>query len=713
MLPDCRAYELVTPSYKQGARAELDAVSPDGSRMIVNAVGNFGDAQNSPGLKGSRYELTRGSSGWTEANINPSAARFPYGEYLDATPDLGKALFEMRSASQSVRNYDFWVRDADGALHDLGPALPPALTEGPPGFGNPENPVAQVSYSGASSDLSRILFTSPAGRWPGDTTEPGDHSLYEYTAGRSGPPALVGVDNSGHLIGECGVDVGPAEGVEGMAPGGVSADGSTVFFTVRGANDQPGCSLSMPPVDEIFARVDGSSTVAISQPSPNAQCATVACLGAPPADAEYMAASLAGSKVFFASTQQLTDGASEDSAPEDSATAGVAFGRGCPGTSGPSGCNLYEYDFQNPVGSRLVLVSAGDPDPRVQGVLTVSEDGSHVYFVAKGVLTQAANAYGAVAAAGGENLYVFERDAQFPNGRTSFVGALSPEDSFEWSGRGESYWATATPDGRFLAFTSVALLTPDDTSAARQVFRYDARTAGLVRVSIGQGGFNQNGNTDTLPARIPFNLSSRRVAREPSAISADGAYVVFESADGLTPGALDDRMTDTEGTDAQNVYEYHEGSVQLISDGQDASSFEERSSVRASGTVGLGRDVFFQTADPLVAQDGDTQLDFYDARVEGGFLPERSPAGCQGDACQGTFAAAPALSGAGSAGFSGAGNLSPGGAVPGKHVSVKPKKKPKHKHRRKPRKTARHGAKAGRAGRSSVAGSSGRVGRSR
>lgn len=82
-----------------------------------------------------------------------------------------------------------------------------------------------------------------------------------------------------------------------------------------------------------------------------------------------------------------------------------------------SGCNLYLYDFGRPVGERLVAVSAGDTGgagPGVQGVMAVSDDGSHVYFVARGVLSGAANGKGDKAEKGGENLYVFERDAAHP-----------------------------------------------------------------------------------------------------------------------------------------------------------------------------------------------------------------------------------------------------------------------------------------------------------
>jgi len=663
-LPDCRAYELVTPPFTEGAPADIEGLASDGSGMIVQSLGNFGCAGNNQTLSGASYELTRTAAGWSTACLDPAAAQFPYDVFLDATPDLGQTLWLTRATSQSTLALDLMVRDSDGTLHDLGPTEPPSETAGAPGLGFPQGNQQSTRYRGASTDFSRVLFSIQSNNgtgnflWPGDSTAPGGtDSLYEYTAGQSGPPALVGVDDSGQLIGECGVEPGPPAAFF-PADNGISTDGSVVFFTPLGADDR-NCGAAQPPVDELFARIDESRTVAISEPSPNAECTTAACQSAPPADAEFEAASSDGSKVFFASTQQLTDGASEDGTGGDSATT-----TGCSATTGPGGCNLYLYDFDNPSGHDLVDVSSGDPNPRVRGVVSVSEDGSHVYFVAGGVLTGSQqNSSGATAADGADNLYVFERDAAFPTGHTSFIATLSPADSSQWvSNDGAGTQDTATPDGQFLAFSSVADLTPDDTSTAQQVFRYDAQTGELVRVSIGQDGFNDNGNTGAFDAAIPAAPAATlggAVLQNALAISDDGAYVVFRSADGLTPQALNGELTDTPGQFAQNVYEYHDGEVQLISDGRDATSVEGESSVSVEGTTASGADVFFTTADQLVPQDTNTQKDIYDARIDGGFPAPVAPAGCSGDACQGAPSATPALPVAGSVTFSGPGNASP------------------------------------------------------
>jgi hypothetical protein len=429
------------------------------------------------------------------------------------------------------------------------------------------------------------------------------------------------------------------------------------------------------PVNELFARVDngepGAHTVAISQPSaispapPSHECKTLACVENTSntsqfRNALFVGASSDGSRVFFTGEQQLTDSASEGSG------------------------NLYLYDFASPVGERLVDVSAGDTSgggPRVQGVMALSGDGSHVYFVANGVLTGAANGEGQVARDGAENLYVFERDAAFPQGRVAFIAVLPEADQEEWVSLGRP--ANVTPDGRFLVFTSSGALTPDVTRSdgAQQVFRYDAQTGGLVRISIGEHGFNDDGNGGAGNAQIvlPEKIwEGAGVARTDPTMSHDGAFVFFMSPVALTPGALDSvpiAATERGPAYAENVYEYHEGQVYLISDGRDTSTIfgeaceaevgpPQSSSVCLLGVDGTGANVFFTTADPLVPQDTDTQLDVYDARVCTSGEPciaasAPAAAGCVGEGCHGVPGGAPSLAGAGSAVFSGAGNLAP------------------------------------------------------
>ena len=58
-----------------------------------------------------------------------------------------------------------------------------------------------------------------------------------------------------------------------------------------------------------------------------------------------------------------------------------------------------------------------------------SGDGSHVYFVAKSVLTTQPNAEGQEAQLGADNMYVYERDSTYPAGHTAFVTMLCSGES--------------------------------------------------------------------------------------------------------------------------------------------------------------------------------------------------------------------------------------------------------------------------------------------
>jgi hypothetical protein len=104
---------------------------------------------------------------------------------------------------------------------------------------------------------------------------------------------------------------------------------------------------------------------------------------------------------------------------------------------------------------------------------------------------------------------------------------------------------------------------------------------------------------------------------------------VFETAEPLSPAASNGLV---------NAYEWHEGRVSLLSSGTD----EEPVGAAPGGAIDevmvtpSGRDIFFKTPQKLLAQDLDSAVDLYDARLGAGFA--QAPAGlaqCSGDACQG------------------------------------------------------------------------------
>ncbi len=723
-LPDGRAYEMVTPPVKDGALVNtntLPSISEDGSRVILTSLQCFAGAESCLavlGREGQPYLFSRTSGGWTTTALAPPATRYAPSNAWLADADTGDALFSMATAP--AFEDDWYMRESDGSFVDVGPASPPS--SGPQGTGFD---VSQEAYPVATADLSHVIWMAPARPfgaallWPFDSTSRSDggYSVYEYAGSGNSQPVLVGVTGpagSTDLLSTCYTQIGG----DSNLPGALSADGRMVFFTARatgiGFTPAGGCFGSganagtFVPADELFARIERSRTVSVSERSPLECTAATGCASSPAGDAEFEGASTDGSKVFFMSTQRLTDSASEDNHLGDTADL-----ESCHLTTGTNGCNLYEYDFANPVGRNLLAVSAGDSSgggPRVQGVMALSGDGSHVYFVARGVLTGVANGQGQVAQDGADNLYVFERDAAFPAGHVAFVASLPESDSREWIS-GPRY-ADVSPDGRFLVFTSHGRLTSDDTSTSggAQVFMYDAQTGALTRVSIGNDGFNDNGNAGAGNAYVvpPVNFAHQAgpERRDPT-MSNDGSFVFFMSPVALTAGAIDDVRTATteqgETEYAQNVYEYHEGHVYLISDGRDVSSDPlfacaedqgDLSSVCLIGTDASGANVFFTTADPLVAADTDTQLDFYDARICTAGEPcvassASSVASCQGEACHGAAGTVPVAPDAATVTFAGPGNLAP----PAPTVKAKPKARHKLRAKRKAKDRAKGSAR--------------------
>jgi hypothetical protein len=688
-LPDGRAYEMVTPPGKNGAligdvaAGAVSDIAVGGSRVIATSIQCFAGSESctaSRQSEGEPFVFTRTAGGWVTSALAPSAAQFAGNSYWVGSGETGDALFAMPTAPGGED--DWYVRSADGTLSHVGPTSQPSLGLAGPGE------FASMPLT-ATADFSHIAWDSKP-VWP--SLAGGGISTYEYVGADNNAPVLVGVSGgagSHDLISECETRLGGPETVGVDTHGSMSEDGDVVFFTASACTTGTGENAGSPvPAEELYARIDQDRTVPISQRSAT-ECKTTECEDSSPRPADFQGASTDGSKVFFTSAQQLTDNASQDANGGDVGP----DGKNCFKTTGVNGCNLYEYDFSATAGHNLTAVSAGGTSgggPRVRGVVAISADGSHVYFVAQGVLTDQANSQGQVALSGNNNLYVSAA------GHLAFIAALPSSDS---SGSTEQIeaansefsaplWsegalvANTTPNGQFLVFSSHGALTSDDTrtDGGQQVFEYDAQTGSLVRISIGNDGFDDDGDAGFGAASIVAPTYPTSSLRTDPTMSDDGSYVFFQSQVGLTPGALNDVEIGTTKefgptpnspeitvpVYAENIYEYHGEHVYLISDGRDTgvSARGKHSDVGLLGSDGSGGNVFFTTSDPLVPQDTDTQADFYDARIctpTDPCIP--SPAAalspCDGESCHGIPAATPSLLTPGSASFNGEGNLAP------------------------------------------------------
>jgi hypothetical protein len=351
-------------------------------------------------------------------------------------------------------------------------------------------------------------------------------------------------------------------------------------------------------------------------------------------------------------------------------------------------------------------------------VLSVSEDGSYVYFVSGNVLSNIENADKETAQAGEDNLYVAHYDSQSETWEEAkLIAVLSSEDAPDWGSPEREIvflsemTSRASPDGQYLAFMSDRSLTGYDNVDANpaahgardeEVYLYDAQSGRVVCASCDPTGARPAGVFDTgrepgllvnrkfvelwsdrwLAGSIPGWTSVREyVASYQSRYLSDSGRLFFDSADALVP-------QDTNGV--EDVYEYEPaglgscdgasgtfsersgGCVGLISSG---SSGEESAFLDASES---DDDVFFLTVAQLVPQDVDTAFDVYDAHVcsaaspcVAGAVP--SPPCATTDSCRAEPTLQPAIFGSPpSATFNGAGNVTPASVV----VKAKPKGKP-------------------------------------
>ena len=221
------------------------------------------------------------------------------------------------------------------------------------------------------------------------------------------------------------------------------------------------------------------------------------------------------------------------------------------------------------------------------------------------------------------------------------------------------------PDGRHAAFLTASSMTANNTAGFRQVYTYDVENRILRCASC-----DPDGSPPTADAR----------ASEGGRFMANDGRTFFSSKDELAPRDRNGNITD--------VYEYVDGRPQLITSGLSGTDFTGGSEVLSlflkPAYTGLeavsrdGTDVYFSTFETLVKGDLNGEfVKFYDARSGGGFLeaPELPPCAAA-DECHGADSSAPV-----------APVVASGTELGSRGNVVKaPVKKPKHEAKKKQRK---------------------------
>lgn len=636
-LPDCRAYELVTPADTAGLRPDASdtlthqfdiwPVTPRGEgagdrvNFFVNGtLSGFDGNGIRDGYRAERGAGPHPDEGWRSELFSPT--------YLDAEVSFEEDLSQ--EGVSSDQEHSVWTI----------PLVPGTLGQGtylrtPEGFevlgqgSLGTDPNAYSHYVSAGG--AHVIFSSKGHLEPDAAPAP-TKAIYDRATGTASAEVVsLGPGNSPFAAGEDATYLGSTE------------DGKAVAFEVAGAlylrNDKETFEVSKAPNTFAGISEDGKQVffadadLAAPVPGPAAlsvfDVETEATTGIA-SNARFVNVSADGSHVYFTSQGQI----------------------GGEGTAGQD--NLYVWNKTTKADRFIGLLNSSDFAP--QGFL--GENDNLVRWPA--AVSGGARATSPTRSTPDGLVFVFQSYAQ-----------LTSYDNTE---------ADAAACGDPKASGDRCL----------EIYRYDDRApAGerIICVSCDQTGARPSG-ASILQQLLTGSSSAKRFLI-PN-VTEDGTRIVFQSDRALLP---------EDANSGADVYEWLApgtggcartgGCLALISSGQGAGD-----SI-LYGMTPDGHDVFFTTLEKLTGADVSGSNSIYDAR-EGGGIPEPpAPSPCQGDACQGQGSTPPAVRTPASDGAGGGDEPPPAACAKGRH-RVKGRCVPRsHKHRRRHHRS-NHKRRAGR-----------------
>lgn len=664
-LPDGRAYELVTPADKGGAtdmfaappkngeflNKDVGYVSEEGQAFLFETNSAFGA---DPAAVSDKYVFRR----------NPTTREWTYTSL--ASPSLGV----QRISAPVFDPADF----ANMAFDDFsGSEASQAGSEvislvGPPGgsyatafigheFVSLLNSAIDTVPVGAAKDVNNVVLESldhtiaPGAK----TQDEGSHALYEWNGegecGKESPNcSLIDITPQGGTF-KCGARLGQG-GPAGSTHNAVSSNGLTIIFTAP----DPGLRS-------------------------NGTAATVGCWDKGTSNAPQLYMRKGGTTTQISAPMQGVEeggkapvqhpavyaGASEDDTriffvTETEMTQEVA-------QLGLHDMELYSYDTTTGQVTRVSTgVNSAEP-ANVRTVPTVSADGLVVYFTALGRLTSG------LAPLELEEIYLYRYDIE--SGTLDYVATVNQEDYASsdvglWVATGglpndvalkdTANWY-ATPDGSYLLFSSSRDLTSyssasDDCALPEKKDTRNGHCYELYRYHYEPE--SPSGGSIVCVSCNPSGApptSNAEFTRSTPIGPAAGPVRAMSNDGSYVFFDTADPLVAQDGNDTLDVYEWHNGQVSLLSSGSDAApSF-------FLGASPDGANVYIGTHAKLVPQDGDSSGDVYDVRICTTASPCIKPppvktAQCEGDACQNPTPQ-PIDEGPVSLSFSGAGNFSP------------------------------------------------------
>jgi hypothetical protein len=667
-LPDCRAYELVSPgsagavilfpskfpadqesgnAYNEG----VPYITNEGFASSPSRFTFFGGISTINGLdapigRTDMYMATRTDTGWvTQVPGLKGSTSYETGR-RECSESMGECIDHGES--------NFGGFHAENAPH--------LFTSAGEGRGQLPTNVSIIpggtTFHGAqrmSGDFSHFVFSSNEfknfeGTFPGIAFTPGARTTGLGSAYDNDIAArkvdLISVLPNGEDI--------PLEGPKtveekGFDFPGISADGSHILMQTPGEGGGK----------HLFMRVDDSVTYPI----------------APGVSVEPIGMTRTGNKVFFITGARLLPADTDNSTDlymwhEDGTTTGaltlVSQGNGqgnsdnCNANWGVSGCGVKPLEPEYAHLNKNHAISAPGMDD------LFAETSGDIYFYSPELLDGSKPGI-----KNQRNLYVYREGAVH-------LVAIFEEGT-------EVNRMQISPDGAHAAMLTKSQLTSYDNNGFREMYTYDA-DSGVVHCA----SCNPSGAPPTADV----------AASEGGRFMSDDGRTFFSTSDPLVPRDKDGKIIDT--------YEYVGGRPQLISSGLGSKDSTGGSEVLSlffkPENIGLeavsrsGTDVYFSTFETLVNSDLNGEfVKFYDARTGGGFAEEANLDQCAAaDECHGAGAPVPAPPI-----ISSTSNLGQGGNVVPEKEGTKHKK---HKKVAKHKKSKAHAKKHGRRAHRSKAG---------
>ncbi|HEY5051812.1 MAG TPA: hypothetical protein VII45_00205 [Solirubrobacterales bacterium] len=627
-LPDCRAYELVSPGsagavqlwpsqvawdsfgesstqYGREGRWALNtgqATSP--SRFAFFANNGVITGLDAPNKGLDTYLATRTNSGWVTKLPGLTASK---------GGGAGKECSESMQMCTDHGNEDApYLFNADG--EGLGQL--PSNVKTIPGGGH---------FTGAqrmSGDFNHLLFSSSDVVFSPGGVSGGQGSAYDNDI------ATHTVTVISKLPG--GADI-PQDGsaFHAIEFPGVSPNGSHVLMQTPAVNGGA----------HLYMRVNDAVTYDVSKG----------------AGVNPIGMTRSGSEVFFESDQRLTGDDNDESADiymwseaTDSLTR-ISKGNG----NGDS--NDCHASWIGGCGAAALSTERGHPagDPSIPGLDDVmAEENGDVYFYSPEQLDPARPGI-----PNQRNLYVYR------NGAVKLVAVFEPGTQVNRM--------QISPDGLHAAMITASKLSSYDSRGYREMYTYDAETGEIRCASCDPSGLpptadveaSQGGRFMTDDGRAFFASKDSLVPRD-----TDGAIIDVYEYVGGRPQLI------TAGFGARD-FTGGGGLVSFFGSGGEFTGLE--------GVSRDGSDVFFSTFDTLVPQDRNgVQVKFYDARTGGGFAPPPELPPCAAaDECHGAGSSPPAVQTIGTADSLGAGGNVASPRKPKHSKPKKTKKKSKRHHK--------------------------------